>query len=49
MKTVDDCDELDALVLYEPCFQYINNIGIYGEHDSFIVSSYTESLVLIDQ
>ncbi|KAJ0810961.1 hypothetical protein HanPI659440_Chr01g0032641 [Helianthus annuus] len=42
-------DDSDALIVYNPFFEYINDLGIEGQCYSSLASSYTESLILLDQ
>ncbi|XP_076900893.1 F-box protein CPR1-like [Bidens hawaiensis] len=47
MRMIDDTEESSVLVVYEPFSKRINDLGIKGR-DSLFVSSYTESLILLD-
>lgn len=49
MTTIDDCEESGELLVYEPDSKQINYVGVLGDCDLFFVSSYTESLLLLDQ
>ena len=48
MKTVTEDEHFAALEVYEPCSKHINNLGIYGEIDSFFIFPYMETLLLAD-
>ncbi|GKG59479.1 hypothetical protein Tco_0605130, partial [Tanacetum coccineum] len=37
-----------ALEVYESCSKGIKNLGIYGKEGSFFMSSYKETLLLLD-
>ncbi|KAM0049265.1 putative F-box domain-containing protein [Helianthus debilis subsp. tardiflorus] len=49
MAISDDTDDSEDLVVYEPLSEHINDLGIKGRCDSLVVSSYTESIILLDQ
>ncbi|XP_076956477.1 F-box protein At5g62510-like [Bidens hawaiensis] len=49
MMVVDDTDDSDTLVAYDPLSEHINDIGINGRNSSLNVSSFTESLILLDK
>nr|XP_043632961.1 putative F-box protein At3g52320 [Erigeron canadensis] len=38
-----------TIEVYEPCSEHISKLGIYGDYGSFFVSSYMETLLLLDQ
>ncbi|KAF5823755.1 putative F-box domain-containing protein [Helianthus annuus] len=42
-------DDSDALIVYNPFLEHMNDLGIEGQCYSSLVSSYTESLILLDQ
>lgn len=45
----DDDEKSYGLVVYEPCSEQINNLGIYGRHFLIFLNSYTDSLLLLDR
>lgn len=49
METFVDNEDSSELGVYEPCSDHINNLGILGKCHSFFVSSYMETLLLLDQ
>nr|XP_043632958.1 F-box protein CPR1-like [Erigeron canadensis] len=49
METHYEGEKAAILEVYEPCSEHITKLGIFGEDCSFFVSSYMETLFLLDQ
>ncbi|GJS81264.1 F-box domain containing protein [Tanacetum coccineum] len=48
-ETEDDTSVSNRLEVYEPCSQHISDIGISGNCSLFAVTSYVETLLLLDR
>jgi F-box interacting protein len=49
MEMADDDSKKSQIEVYEPLSGRFNNVGISGKHHKFTVSSYAETLLLLDE
>ena len=49
LETEKEDEQFAAVQLYNPCSEYVNNLGIFGEKSSFFMASYKETLLLRDE